>query len=244
MKKRIKLLPLLLTVALLSVSVVGCDNGINETPTDAPSEVRTEVPTEAPTEVPTEAPTEAETEHTEHIGAGKCDVCGIDYYEIVVDYIKAHGEKNGKFYDLIYKNGDDEYIIRFDDNEDNKEICLIKYLGKEYQWFDGDRYIVQLTLTKSGIKYGEYTWGSYYSEPNYGVSGGVSGKWSPNTITPDTEIFFDKSSTDLSEDKTETANNQANRHGRILINEIFIPFLKEVGQNLTPSDFGFVRFED
>lgn len=219
MKKSIKLLSLLLTVVLLCVSLASCNNARNENNS---------------TEGLTEIPTQAEIEHTEHIGAGKCEVCGIDYYETVVDYIKEKGVQDGKRYILSYPKDDDLYEI---DVIDSDGIRILKHT-------EDSRYTVLLILSKSGIKYGEYGWSCRYVGPNGNGSGSVQGQWFPNTISPDAAIYLEKSTSSLEESTTQSAISHANTYARILINEIFMPFLEEVGHDLTPSDFGFVRFED
>ncbi len=228
MRKSIKLLSLLLAVALLCVSMVACDNETNETPTEAPAE--------APTEISTEAPTEAETEHTEHIGAGKCEVCGADYFDIAENYIKEKGTWNGYHYALSYTLNEVKYDIVVIDDPNYTDTIVIRELS------DPDNYFIEFRLSKSGVKYGEYDWLCVYVGA-YG-DGRTSGRWFPGTISPNSAIYLENSTTNMSESQTQTAVEKANLYGRIMFNDIFIPFLEEVGHDLTPSDFGFVRFED
>ena len=53
---------LLALVMCLACSLVACDDGGKDTPTEAPTDAPTEAPTSAPTEAPTEALTAAPTE--------------------------------------------------------------------------------------------------------------------------------------------------------------------------------------
>ena len=224
MKKSIKLLSLLLVAVFLCLSMASCDNKTNETHTDAP------------TEVPTEAPTEVETEHTEHVGAGKCEVCSADYFAIAENYIKENGTWIGNHYSLSYTINHAKYDIAVFDDPNYTDTIVIRALS------DPDDYHVEFRLSKSGVKYGEYDWKCYHISA-YG-DGKTSGRWFPGTISPNAAIYLENNTSNMSESRTQAAIEKANFYGRIMINDIFIPFLEEVGHDLTPSDFGFVRFED
>lgn len=230
MKKSIKLLSLLLVAILLSLSMASCDSKNNETPT------------EVPTEVPTESPTEAETEHTEHVGAGKCDVCGLDYFDILMQYIKDNG-KTGNPVNL----NEDYQITYIWKNQNGSSFCInIGEDGKsiEIQGSPSDYLLddYKISFTKSTLKYGEWEW--EYTSGVYPVYV-ISGILSPEDISPDVPIHLEIESSNMS----PLANKDPYRDrmedcARKAINDFFIPFLEEVGHDLTPSDFGFVRFEE
>lgn len=231
MKKSIKTLSLLLTVVLLFSSIASCDNKSNEPPAKAPIEDET-----GHTEH--EAPTEAETEHTEHVGVGECEVCGIDYFDNLSDHIQKNGitgtppgfNKSLTYTYIQCRIDGDTYIMYMNEN-DAIVIRTTSLLGEPY---------VSLIFTKSSMKYGEWEWDYFNS---YSLSG-CEGVLNPEKITPASPVFLEIRRSSMSISTESSAQYYAEEVTYTMINDFFIPLLDDIGQNLTPSDFGFVRFED
>lgn len=215
MRKSIKLLSLLLAVALLCVFMASCKGETEHT----------------------------ETEHTEHVGAGKCEVCGLDYFDTLVQYIYENGTTGTPpmVLDDKYKT---TYISQSINDTKAYYICVDDNTVKIVYQYTGNTssYKLVMSFTKSTMKYNEWAWESHSS--NLILNGGISfsgsdyeGEMCPEKISPASPIRLD-----VHNDPTQTSIEPEPAPG--LINDFFIPLIAEVGHNLTPSDFGFVRFED
>lgn len=209
MKKKFKLLSLILVVALLCVSIVSCNTDGKET----------------------------ETEHTEHVGAGKCEVCGLDYFDTLVQYIRENGTTGtppGRYDD--YKT---TYISQSIGIKKYYYICVDENtVNIVYDDDSISSYNLTMSFTKSTMKYNEWAWEVGVVNTYGGISVSTSeGSLCPEKISPASPIRLD-----VHNDPLKTSLEPKCAPG--MINDFFIPLIAEVGHNLTPSDFGFVRFED
>lgn len=209
MKEIVKIASLFLAAILLCLSMVSCDSKTNETPTEA---------------------------HTEHVGAGKCEVCGLDYFDTLVQYIQENGTMGtppGRDADYkttyISKYIDGNYYYIYIDENTVNIVCNEESVLTTYN--------LTLTFTKSTMKYNEWAWKSIAVNLLSLSSVSYEGEMCPEKISPASPIRLD-----VYNDPSLTSVAPSNAVG--LINNFFIPLIAEVGHDLTPSDFGFVRFED
>ena len=223
--KKTKILSLILAVIFVfsAISLVACDSSTNST---------SDSPTEAPIEKPTEKPT-----HTEHEGAGICSVCGINYLDTLASYVKENGvpvEVGGKIanYTIYTVANGYKYSITTYTGDNYKSVDITEGHG------DYSGLWTELSIDSSSIKYGEYFWTCYY-----GWGGHVEGLLFASTTSPSRASTEYKSSTFDSDKETGKAQSHADNTLTRMISDVLIPLLEKCDKDLTPSDFGFERFE-
>lgn len=226
--KKIKILSLILAVIFIfsAISLVSCDSSTSTTNNSSNNNSNEYTPTQAPTEQSTEAPP-----HTEHEGAGTCSVCGINYLDTLISYIKSTGEEKNNTTALYYtaKNGD-KYTIRA------KEDYTALEITNGHDEYSG--YWAGLWIDQAGVKYGEYSWDCHYYWDGY-----IKGLFFASASSSSYASVEYQSSTFSSESKTAKAQSNASLYLRLMISDVLLPLLEDCGHNLTPSDFGFERFE-
>ncbi len=223
-----KLLAIILTAVML-LSMAGC--GYNTTTNPNTNTGNNIDDSDMTVDVP----------HTKHEGNGTCTVCGINYYDELVSYIKNNGTRNSDGNYEIRKEENTEYKpdrYHFEYLDDENKISLrVMYClhnGKYYKSFI-------MIIDPVAVKYHEYHWNSY-ADYYQGTPG--EGVLEPETISPATDIVLDISNftSNLDSDKSYS-RARASEWLYILINDILIPAINGIGKNITPADFGFERFE-
>ena len=219
MKKIIKWTSLFLVTVLICLSIVACDSKLDKTPS------------------------EVETEHTEHTGAGKCEHCGLDYFDILAQYIRekgttgtpsGKGDKYKTTYIERYVNGQNLFICV------NEEEGSIEIQTANLTFFGNS---TTISFTKSALKYGEWEWSTTNISSSLAVAS-IEGILTPEKISPNSPVYVEIRRSSMSGSMESNAQYVTEEFIRKAINDFFIPFLQEVGHDLTPSDFGFARFED
>ena len=227
--KKFKILSLILAAIFMfsTVSLVACDTSTSNTNST----------TQPPIEQPTEPPAEI-TPHTEHEGAGICSVCGIDYFDELVQYIKDHSTKTTE---TRYEN--DTYQIFWIEsyyNRNKYRICYYEYQDNINIALTNDSYWPSITLDKYSVKDGEYKWNC---APISKLGKTNGGKFIASDISAKTSNYLTVSSSQLSSSEQNSAKTYMENNIGKMIDVVLIPILKDSKSNLTPSDFGFERFE-
>lgn len=212
-----KVLILFLT-ALLCISIASCDQESTEKPANPSLDSLQNQQTES-------------AEHTQHTGKGTCEICGIKYYDVLVDYVKTKGTKVEGMNNTwkIIKNVDGcQYVIQWNTSEAQGGVTIYSYDGQNY---------AQIRIQESSVKYAEYSFSGY----SMAISGSISGDFDASTVTPDKDPSWTYSYTCKTESDANKVYNKIKGEFTILINEYLVNMLEEC--ELSPQNLGFERFE-
>ncbi len=185
--------------------------------------------------------TPADAPHTKHEGNGTCTVCGINYYDELVSYIQKKGTRNSDGnYEISKKENTayspDIYYLEYLDDE-NKISLRVEVESYDY-YYNG----FEIIIGTQSVKYHEYNWKLAY--PRSGKFYYGSGPLDVSSISPNTEIYLELSYfTNTTDSDKRSAQGLAEECLYTLLNDILIPTINKLGQNITPADFGFERFE-
>ena len=157
-----------------------------------------------------------------HTGKGVCSVCGVDYFDELVKHLQEN--YSGEYKEYRYDNGSSTWYIKYKSSTN----CI--------ECFE-DKRDVYLYIYKSDLNECKYEW---KSKTNPFVTQEYSGLLDASIISP----YTYKNYINLSQ---HSYNNMAvpKDYGigmTTIINDALIPLIKEIGKNITPSDFGFTRF--
>ncbi len=177
-----------------------------------------------------------------HVGAGTCEECGIDYYDELVEYLKANGTQkdSSSGYTITYKlkNWHEVQVQYFESSDDITIYGIRDYV--EYSPYRIGWEMVRITVKRASVKYGDYAWYGHIGDDFYDYSATLKGTFTANKINPDMAIELDADA-DGKYEQICLANSESML--KELINEIMPQFLKDSGTNISMVNMGFERFE-
>ncbi len=163
-----------------------------------------------------------------------CSVCGLDFFEELVNLIKENDNGNrAKFISYVV----DENVIQF--SEDSKTIQII------HEFLKNDTSVVyyEVRITRGTMMTQQYEWGySYVYYPSVDVfrSGSVTGTFDPRELALGKHFEWTSYRGDC--DPTSEANT-ASVYIHDALEGAFISLLEKSDKNLRPSDYGFVNYD-
>lgn len=222
-----KLISLIVLVCILSLCFASCDS------TAANPENNPENNYENSTE---ETVQDCKTTGVHTYEKGICTGCEIKIYDIMRDFIMQNAETvNGSRY--LYYSGsytDDSNFTIFEYDSDSRCITILARMDHLLCTYSTDLY-----FTPYSLEDGEYAWDGECIKLGCKDCIDLSGTLDPSK--------FSKSTTRLSHTSSAAdADYMAEQYAKSLkvnLDEEIIPFLENLGYNITIKDLGFARYQ-
>ena len=168
----------------------------------------------------------------EHIGIGKCSSCGLEYYDVLWNYIKTNGTKvTDTQYNLSLSYAGVEYLALATDS--SIQIKKTSNSG-----------ITFLTIRRSSTKYGSYEW--TYFDTSSGILNmkTIKGSLEATHVYKGEPVSLEISKSDFtSSSKENSALRLAEECITTMLNNILPMILNNCGENISMYNIAFERFE-
>ena len=175
----------------------------------------------------------------EHRGVGKCADCGLDYFDVMADYVLKHSDSAGTNHTIEYYHNSSTYpyIILYSESTNSIQV------KNSNQSLNNTTYFV---MYKSSTKYGEYHWYHYIiaADGVYSRIQSIEGTIDAMKIYVNEPISLSINESSIQSISSQNlAKSNAEKNIKIFINEILPLFLEDCGENISMKNLSFERFE-
>ncbi len=171
--------------------------------------------------------------HTSHTpDKGKCSVCGLDFFNELVDLLK-----NGTYHIHSTDSTIDNAYGVYDGISDYYMVCSKKNDQVEIHSRNSNGLYV-IIIRKGSLQTNTFDWAFHGKK----MSQDIYGTLNPTTFPSNGALEMASYGMAYTEDKAVSELSQIKLTFSEMISEVFMPLLDKSKNNLNPSDYGFINY--